>query len=1222
MRKKITKLFLFTATVIMLFFAFSTMAGAEQEGLYIYKVTNNKATITGIDSSVSGDIVIPSTLDAYPVTAIGYYAFANSAITDVTIPNSVTSIDDKAFSNCDYLTNITIPNSVTSIGNSVFYDCKNLTTVTIGNSVTSIGNEIFYNCDKLTNITIPNSVTTIGNKVFYDCNNLTEVTIGDTVKSIGDEMFYNCYNLKEVTIGKSVTSIGNDTFYNCDNLTNVTIPNGVTTMGCRVFNACDNLTNVTIGNSVASIGEMAFYDCNNLTTVTVGNNVTSISGAMFSNCTNLTDISIGNHVTSIAENAFYNCKKLTSVTLPDSIKSIGDNAFYNCGNLTGITIPDNVTSIGDNAFYNCDSLTNITIPDSVLTIGQKVFYDCEKLTAATIGNNVTSINDWMFYNCVNLTDVSIGNSITSIGISAFNNCDKLTVITIGNNIISIDDSVFSNCNNLTAVIIPSTVTTIGSNIFYNCSKLKYIIYTGTEKQWNKISINENNYNLTCCPRYYNATGLATSSYYTYTIPVAGYNKTAIIEAKTTINGEKTIPSKFGGYTLTTIGNSVFRNCDNLTAITIPDSVTTIEHNAFSDCDSLKSVIIPNSIATMGDGVFDWCDSLKDIYLAFNSNKWVSLGMNEETDINYHYNVTNVPAHYVSETIIKKATCTTIGEKIMTCECGFDKPATIPAGHTAGIAATCSAPQKCTGCGIVLKEKLSHSYKTVTTKATLSANGSVKTTCTICGAVKSNKTISYPKTFTLSTTSYTYNGYIRKPTVTVKDAAGNVLKKDTDYTVTYSTGRKNVGTYNVIVKMKGNYTGTKTLSFKIKPIDISKCTVKLSATSVTYNGKVRTPAVTITNPNGVKLTKDTHYTVSYASGRKNVGTYKITVTMKGNYTGTKTLTFKINPINISTCKVKLSATSLTYNGNVRTPTVTVTNANGVKLTKNTHYTVTYASGRKNVGTYKVTVKMIGNYTGTKTLSFKINPINISTCKVKLSATSLTYNGNVRTPTVTVTNSYGTKLTKDKHYTVTYASERKNVGTYKVTVKMIGNYTGTKTLTFKINPIKISTCTVKLSATSLTYNGNVRTPVVTVTNAYGTKLTKDKHYTVTYASGRKNVGTYKVTVKMIGNYTGTKTLSFKINPPATTVTSLKAGTKSITVNLEKNTTQVTGYQIQYSTDMNFKNAKTKTITSSSTVKTTLSSLSSGKTYYVRVRTYKTVNDVKYYSGWSAYRYVKTK
>ncbi|MBR3975680.1 MAG: RICIN domain-containing protein [Clostridia bacterium] len=489
--------------------------------------------------------------------------------------------------------------------------------------------------------------------------------------------------------------------------------------------------------------------------------------------------------------------------------------------------------------------------------------------------------------------------------------------------------------------------------------------------------------------------------------------------------------------------------------------------------------------------------------------------------------------------------------------------TRPASHSYK-SATCTTPKTCTICGVTSGSKLghtytnacdntcnrcsytrtaAHTYKTVTTKATLTANGSSKTVCTACGNLKSTKTISSPKTFTLSATSYTYNGNVKKPTVTVKDSAGKTLVNGTDYTVTYAEGRKNVGTYNVKVTMKGNYTGTKTLSFKIKPINISTCTVKLSATSLTYNAKTRTPTVTVTNSYGTKLTKDKHYTVTYDTGRRNVGTYNVKVTMKGNYTGTKTLSFKIKPMDISKCTVKLSATSLTYNGNTRTPTITVTNANGVKLTKDTHYTVTYASGRKNVGTYNVKVTMKGNYTGTKTLSFKIKPIDISTCTVKLSATSLIYNGEIRTPEVSVINSYGTTL-------------------------------------------------------------------------------NEKNYTVTYSSGRKNVGTYKVIVTMKGNYTGTKTLTFKILPPKTTISKLTAGAKKITVNLTKKTTQVTGYQIQYSTSKDFTNAKTKTLTSSSTVKTTLSGLSSAKTYYVRVRTYKTVNDVKYYSGWSAYRYVKTK
>ncbi len=241
---------------------------------------------------------------------------------------------------------------------------------------------------------------------------------------------------------------------------------------------------------------------------------------------------------------------------------------------------------------------------------------------------------------------------------------------------------------------------------------------------------------------------------------------------------------------------------------------------------------------------------------------------------------------------------------------------------------------------------------------------------------------------------------------------------------------------------------------------------------------------------------------------------------------------------------------------------------------------------------------------------------------MSTTSYTYNGKVKTPTVTVKDSAGKTLKKDTDYTVTYASGRKNVGTYKVTVKMKGNYTGTKTLTFKINPINVSKCKLSLSTTSYTYNGSVKTPSVTVKNANGTKLTKGTHYTVTYASGRKNVGTYKVTIKMKGNYTGTKTLTFKINPAKTTVSKVTPASKSLKVSITKKTTQVTGYQIQYSTSKSFSSATTKTLSKNTTTSTTLTGLKAKKTYYVRVRTYKTVGSTKYYSGWSTAKSAKTK
>jgi len=166
------------------------------------------------------------------------------------------------------------------------------------------------------------------------------------------------------------------------------------------------------------------------------------------------------------------------------------------------------------------------------------------------------------------------------------------------------------------------------------------------------------------------------------------------------------------------------------------------------------------------------------------------------------------------------------------------------------------------------------------------------------------------------------------------------------------------------------------------------------------------------------------------------------------------------------------------------------------------------------------------------------------------------------------------------------------------------------------------TVKLAKTSYTYDGKAKKPTVTVKNSKGKTLKNKVDYTVTYASGRKNVGKYKVTIKFQGNYTGTKTLYFTINPPKTSVSKLTAAKKALTVSISKKTKQVTGYEIQYATNKKFSKAKTTTVKSYKTTKVTLKKLSAKKTYYVRVRTYKTVGKTKYYSGWSTVKYKKTK
>ena len=337
-----------------------------------------------------------------------------------------------------------------------------------------------------------------------------------------------------------------------------------------------------------------------------------------------------------------------------------------------------------------------------------------------------------------------------------------------------------------------------------------------------------------------------------------------------------------------------------------------------------------------------------------------------------------------------------------------------------------------------------------------------------------------ETVTLSQSRYTYDGSEKKPTVSVKDSFGRTLTEGTHYAVSFSGDCINAGEKTVKVSGKGVFKGqviTKTFTISPKPITP---TVKLSKSSYAYDGTVKTPTVTVSD--GETVFDSSAYSVSYDSGRKNAGAYKVTVTMKKNYSGSATAKFKIKPIAI-TPTVVLSTTSYVYNGSQKTPGVKV--FNGETQLSSSTYTVTYDKGRTNVGTYKVLVTMTGNYSGSGEASFKITK-KAATPKVTLAKTSYPYNGKERKPAVTVTVG-GVKLASSQ-YKVTYPSGMKNVGTYTVKVTLKGNYSGSGKASFKI---------VKASQ-SITVT-KAKTPTVKYSKTKATTLSRDKLFTVKNAKG---------------------------------------------------------------------------------------------------------------------------
>ena len=270
------------------------------------------------------------------VTSIGDYAFDNTAWYN-NQPDGLVYAGKVAYKykgTMPWYTSIVLKEGTLGIGNNAFSGCKGLTNITIPNSVTSIGPGAFSDTAWYNNQ--PDGLVYAG-KVAYKYKGTmpwcTSIVLKEGTLGIGQYAFYGCEELTSITIPNSVTSIGDYVFYGCTGLTSITIPNSVTSIGYRAFSGCEGLTSIIIPDSVTSIGSQAFYKCIGLTSVTIPDSVTSIGAQAFYNCIGLTSVTIPDSVTSIGAYAFRDCTRLTSVTIPDSVTSIGDEAFSSWRNL-------------------------------------------------------------------------------------------------------------------------------------------------------------------------------------------------------------------------------------------------------------------------------------------------------------------------------------------------------------------------------------------------------------------------------------------------------------------------------------------------------------------------------------------------------------------------------------------------------------------------------------------------------------------------------------------------------------------------------------------------------------------------------------------------------------------------------------------------------------------------------------------------------------------------
>ena len=456
-----------------------------------------------------------------------------------------------------------------------------------------------------------------------------------------------------------------------------------------------------------------------------------------------------------------------------------------------------------------------------------------------------------------------------------------------------------------------------------------------------------------------------------------------------------------------------------------------------------------------------------------------------------------------------------------------------------------------------------------------------------------------------------------------------LTYNTDYSLSYKNN-VNTGTASVIATGKGNYTGSVTKTFQIKASDFSKCDIQLSASSFTYDGTEKKPEITVKSGSKL-LVSGTDYAVSY-SNNINVGTASVAITGKGKYSGTITKAFSINPADFTKASVTLSASSFTWDGTEKKPSVTVKIGNR-QLTANTDYTVSYSANTK-VGTVEVTITGTGSYIGEIKSSFDILPAKQQIQKLetrfkgffidwaqKGSATGyeIEYSTNADFKDSTVK-----KLTANKPDTLTISGLTAG-NKYYVRVRSYTNvgekvYYGAWSDSKNITAAKYDITKSAISGISTkTYTGKNITQSVKV-KYNGKTLKSGTDYTVSYSSN-KNVGTATVKITGKGQYGGTVSKTFKINPAKQKIQKLTAKSKAFFIDWAQKGS-ATGYEVQYATNSKFTGAKKLDVANNKTDKMTISKLLANKKHYVKVRSYTLVKGTKYYGEWSAVKSVTTK
>ena len=603
------------------------------------------------------EISLPETIES-----IGDYAFSScSQLTSAQLPKALPVIPRGLFDQCINLTSVNLPDNLQTMA-EVSFRRTALDEVAIPLSVTSLGSGVFQNCTSLKKVSLPTNITTVPIDAFSGCSSLTEVSLPPLLKEIGSYAFSGCQSLESISLPSTLERINDNAFYK-SGLKSASVPDNVNYVGANVFSQ-SKITEPVFNKTI-----FIYMPREGFKEYSIPESITVVNATSFEGCSTIRSISLGN-VKTIGDRAFAN-SGLTSLRLPDGILSIGANAFNGCTNLNGkvdLSKNVNLTELPAGLFAECKKLDVVAFPPSILSIGANCFKNCEELEDLTFPEQISFIGSHAFENCMSIENLFFPKSNFQIGSYAFAGCINLVEATFNDGLTDInEEKIFNSCSKLEKVRFPETLNSINLDIFTGCTKLDSIYffcetapiaynwsYVGPENSYGNYWA-EHNLPFSNCVLCVPSRSIEVWKMRGYYNPSKGYLsqdpwlsmrfcefyenlsgtyqegdniltwKLDTEKGDLSISGNGVIPNNRGWWKrhfsiknivvegdFQSIQENAFKDCINLEHVTLPKKLKRIGKQAFSECERLEYVQMPDSLTEIGKEAFAWCHNLKEI----------------------------------------------------------------------------------------------------------------------------------------------------------------------------------------------------------------------------------------------------------------------------------------------------------------------------------------------------------------------------------------------------------------------------------------------------------------------------------------------------------------------------------------------------------------------------------------------------------------------------------